>query len=306
MSRKTLVPALGAALLVSTNSYAQEATLRDSLPAFDALTATFTQTGDMDLDNGPGDLSISKYEATAFLSEPISLTQDLTLIPLFSYGVTELDFDGTGAGFPIQDEDLHSASLSAIFVQDFRNTPWFGIGWTRAEMATDYQNIGSEDFTFDVALGVGYRVNDTLTIGAGFVVTNLNGDEEIFPGINFIWKPCEKFTAGVFGANVLVRYDVNECWYVSLDGTPGGGNWNIKDAAGDSRTIQLDSYWLGLNTHHRIAGELWLSAGVGYTFANEIEVRGNYGRAELRPRNGRSRSRTDFPQPPRVVNFPTN
>lgn len=278
MTYRTFAPALGAGLLLSTTSYAQDS-LRDSLPQFDAIRGTFTQTGDMNLDNNPGDLSIRKYEASAFLSEPIALTSDLTMIPIFSYGVTQLDFQGTGplAAFPIQDEDLHSASLSAIFVQDFRNTPWFGIGWTRAEMATDYQNIGGEDFTFDVALGVGYRVSDTFTIGAGFVVTNLNGDDEIFPGINFNWTPCEKFTVGVFGANLLARYDVNECWYLSLDGTPGGGNWNIKDAAGQSRTIQLDSYWLGINTHHRIAGELWLSAGIGYTFANEIEVKGNYG-----------------------------
>ncbi len=275
MSRNALVPALGAALFLSANSHAQEA-MRDALPAFDAITTTFTQTGDMDLDGNPGDLSIRAYDLSAFLSEPISLTSELTLIPIFSYGVTELDFKDTGA-FPIQDEDLHSASLSAIFIQDFSNSPWFGIGWTRAEMASDYQGIDGADFTFDVALGVCYRVNDSFTVGAGFVATNLNGNEEFFPGINFIWTPCEKFTAAVFGPNILVRYDVNECWYLSLDGTPGGGNWNIRDAAGDSRTIELDSYWLGLNTHHRIAGELWLSAGVGYTFANEIEVRGNYG-----------------------------
>lgn len=276
MTKHSCLPAVGAGLLLSVTAHAQDA-LRDSLPAFDAVRATFTQTGDMELDKNSGDLAISKFEATAFLSEPIALTSDLTLIPLFTYGVTQLDFSGSPAGFPIEDEDLHSASLSAIFVQDFRNTPWFGIGWTRAEMATDYQGIGGEDFTFDVALGVGYRVSDTFTIGAGFVVTNLNGDEEIFPGINFNWAPCEKFVLGLYGPNLLARYNVNECWYLSLNGTPGGGNWNINDAAGDSRTIQLDSYWLSLSTNHRIAGELWLSAGVGYTFANEIEVRGNYG-----------------------------
>ncbi len=276
MTRHPLVSALAAGLFVTTSSQAQEA-LSDSLPAFDFLTATFTQTGDMDLDGGPGELALRKYDLTAFLSEPVSLTSDLTLIPLFSYGVTELDFSGTAPGFPIQDEDLHSASLSAIFIQDFRNTPWFAIGWTRAELATDFQGIDGEDFTFDVALGIGYRVSDTLTLGAGFVITNLNGDEELFPGVNFVWKPCEKFTAGIFGTNILARYDFNECWFVSLDGSPGGGNWNIDNAAGLSRTIELESYWVGLNTNHRIAGELWVSAGIGYTFANEVEIKGNYG-----------------------------
>lgn len=276
MSSKAIVPALGAALLLSANSQAQEA-LRGTLPAFDALTTNFTQTGDMDLDGGAGDLSIRKYEASAFLSQPISLTDSLTIIPLFSYGITELDFQGTAPGYPIEDESLHSASLSAIFIQDFKNSPWFGVGWTRAEMATDYQGIGAEDFTFDVALGVGYRVSDTFTVGAGFVLTNLNGDEAIFPGLNFVWKPSEQFTAGVFGPNILARYDFNECWFMSLNGSPGGGNWNVNDVAGQSRTIQLDSYWVGVSTNHRIVGQLWLGVGVGYTFANEVEIRGNYG-----------------------------
>ena len=276
MTRKPFASAFFAAgLLLPSATYAQES-FRDILPPFDFLTATLTQTGDMDIDGNPGDLSVTKAQLTAFLSEPISLTTDLTMIPMFSYGFTELDFSDTGA-FPIEDEGLHSASLSAIFVQDFRNTPWFGIGWARAEMATDYQGISGDDFTFDVALGVGYRVNDTFTVGAGFVVTNLNGDEEIIPGINFIWKPCDAFTLALFGPNLLARYDINECWYVSLDGTPGGGNWNISDAAGDSRTIELESYWIGLNTHHRIAGEFWFSAGLGYAFANEIEDKGNHG-----------------------------
>ena len=275
MTRKSSASALAASLLLPSTAFAQES-LRDSLPPFDFLTATFTQTGDMEIDKNPGDLSITKAQVTAFLSEPMALTSDLTMIPLFSYGLTQLDFSGTGA-FPIQDEDLHSASLSAIFIQDFANTPWFGIGWTRAEMATDYQGMSGDDFTFDVALGVGYRVNDTFTIGAGFVVTNLNGDDEFFPGINFIWTPCDEVTFALFGPNLLARYDVSENWYVSLNGTPGGGNWNISDAAGDSRTVQLDSYWLSLNTHHRIAGELWFSAGLGYTFGNEIEIKRNNG-----------------------------
>ena len=69
----------------------------------------------------------------------------------------------------------------------------------------------------------------------------------------------------------------SENWNISLDGTPGGGDFNIRDTAGSSRTIQLDSYWMSVNTHHRIVGELWFNAGVGYTFGNEIEVQSNNG-----------------------------
>jgi hypothetical protein len=275
MTSKPFAFALAAWLLLPAATYAEES-LRDSLGSSDFLRTTFTQTGAMDIDGNSGDLSITKFQATAFLSKPIALTPDLTMLPMFSYGITQLDFSGTGP-LPIEDEGLHSASLSAIFTQDFRNSPWFAMGWTSAEMATDYQGLSGDDFTFDVALGMGYRVSDTLMISAGFVVINLNGDEEIFPGINFSWKPCDAFSLALFGPKLLARYDINDSWYISLNGTPGGGSWNIDDSTGQSRTIELDSYWIGLNTHHRITGEFWVSAGIGYTFANQIEIKGNHG-----------------------------
>jgi len=287
MSAKTAFPLIGANLLFALISSAGEPAMStfssptitnpQAFPEFDFLTGTFTQTGEMDLDNGPGDLSISKFQLTAFLSEPITLMENLTMIPIFSYNTTQLDFDDVGAAFPIQDEDLHSISLSSVFLKNFQNSPWMVIGYARAEMATDFQAISTDDLTFDLAAGIAYRFSDTFTLGAGFVVTNLNGDDEIFPGINFDWAPCESFRAGIYGANILATYNISDNWHISLDGTPGGGNFNIRDAAGRSRTIQLDSYWVSINTHHRIVGELWFNAGVGYTFANEIEVRGNTG-----------------------------
>lgn len=248
-----------------------------TFPEFDFLRGTFTQTGGMDLDNGPGELSISKFEARTFLSGPINLAENLTMVPMLSYSATLLDFDGAPAGFPIQDEGLHSIALSSIFLKTFNGSPWSIAGFTRAELASDFQEIDGEDFTFDVALGAIYRFSNTFSLGLGVVVTNLNGDDEVLPGINFDWAPCESFRAGIYGANLLATYTISDSWYLSLDGAPGGGNYNIRDAAGKSRTIQLDSYWLGVNTHHRIVGELWFNAGIGYTFNNEIEVRGNYG-----------------------------
>lgn len=287
MSAKTTFPVIAANLLFALISSAGEPpisaasapALADSqaFPAFDFLTGTFTQTGEMDLDNGSGNLSISKFQLTAFLSGPITLLEDLTLIPVFSYNTTQLDFDGVGAAFPIRDEDLHSISLSSLFLKKFQNSRWMGIGYARAEMATDFQAISADDLTFDLAASIAYRFSDTFTLGAGFIVTNLNGNDEILPGINFDWAPSEDFRAGIYGPNLLATYTFSENWNISLDGTPGGGNFNIRDTAGSSRTIQLDSYWMSVNTHHRIVGELWFNAGVGYTFGNEIEVQSNNG-----------------------------
>ncbi|MDP4623511.1 MAG: DUF6268 family outer membrane beta-barrel protein [Akkermansiaceae bacterium] len=271
----SIIAANGGALAADDFTAQQDTPSPMAIPNFDALRFTATQTGGMDFENGPGDLSVTNFNLNAFLSRPISLTSSLTMIPMFSYSYTKLDFDK--AVFPVGDEDFHSAALQAIFIQDIANSPWFGIGWTRAELATDYQAIGTEDVTFDVALGVGYKVSDTFTVGAGFVVTNLGGDVEFFPGVNFFWTPCEDFTMALYGPNFLARYNMNDNWFISGDIQPGGGTWNINDAQGNSRSVVLDSYWASVSTHHRICGELWFSAGIGYAFGNEIEIHGNHG-----------------------------
>jgi hypothetical protein len=275
MSPNNTITCLCAGLLVSALTRAQETESPD-IPQFDIMRAGVSQTGDMDLDGNPGDLSITKFEVRCLLSPPIRLWEGMKMIPMFTYTATSLDFSGTGP-FPIHDEELHSASLHSFFVQDFGNSPWFSVAWTRAEMATDFQGIQSEDFTFDFSTGVSYRFSEAFTLGIGIAVTNLNGDAEFFPGINFDWAPSESFRVGLYGPNLFGTYQINESWYLSLNGQPGGGTWNIRDDAGDSRTIQLDSYWLGVTTHHHLTGEFWLSAGVGYSFGNEIEIRGNRG-----------------------------
>lgn len=276
MTKNPFLPLFGLSILCSAASHAQESVeaMRLDVPKFDIVRASVTQTGGMDLDGNPGDLSVTSYDARAFLSQPIELFEGINMVPFFAYQVTQLDFAGTGP-IPIGDEDVHSASLQAMFFKDFANSPWLAVGWTRAELATDYQGISSDDFTFDVSAGLAYKFNDTFTLGAGFAVIDLNGRERFFPAINFDWTPTDNIRVGMYGPYLFAKYSLNDAWYLSVEGSPNGGVWNINDDLGRSRNLDLSSYLIGVNTHHRITGEIWMSLGVGYTFANEIEIRDN-------------------------------
>jgi hypothetical protein len=246
-------------------------------PDVDAFRAAVIQTGKMDIEGNNGDLALTRLEFRAILSEPISTLSGLTVIPVLSYSATMLDFDGTPGGFPLQDEDLHSLSLSAFFIQGFNHPKWFATGWARAEMATDFQHITGDDFDFDVAAGIGYRFNERFSAVFGAVVLSLNGDTTVIPGIAFDWVPADNFRVGLYGPNFIASYKPDENLEFSVRGEPGGGEWNYRDAAGRSRTIDLTSYRLGLHASRRLTGELWLGVGAGVTLAGEIEERRNNG-----------------------------
>ena len=247
-------------------------TILPSVPEFDPARAAFSYSGDMDFDGGPGSLDVSRFEIRALLSRPIKALDGLTVLPVFEYKATSLDFSGSPAGFPIGDENLHSVNLSAFAISARDGSPWVYGGWGRAELASDFQDLGSDDFTFDLAAGAGYRFNDKFLLGIGGALVNLNGDAQFYPGIAFDWIVSDCLRIGLYGPTFIAAYTPDEDWELSVRGDSGGGVWNIRDGGGTSHSIDLTSYRLGLFASRRLTGKLWLSAGVGATFGNEIRL----------------------------------
>jgi hypothetical protein len=243
------------------------------VPELAPFRAAASHAGGMDFTRGDGSLDITQAELWAILSRPLSPREGMLILPAFNYEFTSLDFSGSTPGFPAGDQDLHSFSLHSFFVQTFVDSPWLALAWTRAEMSTDFEHLTSDAFTFDAAFGVGYRFNDKFTLGAGAVVLNLNCDPSFFPGISFDWAISERLRAGLYGPQLLVRYAHDECWTFSLRGSPGGGDWNIRDADDRSRTIDLSSYRTGIYANRSIGRNLSIEAGIGMTFGNEIELK---------------------------------
>ena len=206
------------------------------------------------------------------MSKPIAPADGLTILPFFEYEATDLDFNDTPAALPIGDEDLHSLNLSAFAISMREGSPWIYGGWARAELATDFQDVGEDDFTFDLGGGAGYRFNEKFTLGFGAVVLNLNGDTQFYPGIGFDWMVNDQVRVGLYGPTFIAAFSFDENWLFSLRGDAGGGIWNIRDEGGQSHSIDLSSYRLGVYASRRLSGNFWLTAGAGATVGNDIRL----------------------------------
>jgi hypothetical protein len=243
-----------------------------SVPEIDAVRSIINNSGGMDFEDGEGSLDVSRFELRAVLSRPIAATENVSILPTFEYKAAALDFSDAPAGFPLGDEELHSISLSAFAVSMREGSPWLYGAWVRAEMASDFQHVGNDDFTFDVAGGVGYRFNEKFMLAAGGAVLNLNGDTQFYPGIVFDWIVSDCVRVGMYGPVFLASYTPDENWELSLRGDSGGDVWNIRDSDEASHSIQLRSFRLGLFASRRLTGELWLTAGAGVTFGNDVRL----------------------------------
>lgn len=246
-------------------------------PGLDFVKAAFSYAGGMDLDDTAGELETFTLEARSVLSGPIEPIENLTLLPMIQYKATRLNWKDTPAGFPIEDEDVHSIALSSYVLYNQKDSPWLFGGWVRAELATDFQHISGDDVTFDVVAGAAYRFSDNLVVGLGFGAINLNNDEEYLIGPVLDWKINDSFRVSILGADAVASYTPNENWEFSLRGYTAGDEWNIRDAAGRSTTLDLDSYRVGLFADRRLTGDLWLRVGGGVTLLNEIEIKSPHG-----------------------------
>lgn len=242
------------------------------LPAINAAALRFTYADDMDLDDDDGSLSVSRLQLFSVLSKPLTPLEGLTIIPAFEYKLTSLDFDGVSSAVPIRDEDLHSINLSALAISMRDDTPWMWTAFAQTKMNTDFQHVDGDDFTFDVAGGVGYRFSKSFVLGLGAAVANLNAHEQFYVGPNFDWVVNDSLRVGAYGSMFLATYKITDDWLLNLRGESGGGLWNITDEGGKSRAIDLTTYNLSLIASRRLTGNLWLNAGAGFTFANEIRL----------------------------------
>jgi hypothetical protein len=249
---------------------AQAATV--SLPDFDVARLTLRATGDLGLGHGEGSVGVTQMELRSLLARPIPLANDWLVVPLAEFTLTHLNLNDCPVGYPLHDDDLYSVGLSAFAVHLSQGSPWLYGGWARAELASDFDRLTSDALTFDFAAVAGYRYSEHLMVGFGAAVLNLNGDVSCYPAAGFDWIVNDAVRIGLYGPSFVASYAYSQDWLLSLRARAGGGVWNISDAAGNSQAADLTTYQLGVFADRRLTGKLWLSAGVGATVGNKLEI----------------------------------
>ena len=245
---------------------------QELLKEIDEANASFTWTSGMDFESGPGELHAARLQARSFLSGPLALGGDWYFAPMAQYRGTVLDVDGAAAGFPIQDETLQYLALQGFLVHTSDRSPWMYGVWARGGIASDFQHVDGDDFLFDVAAGVGYRVNSNLLVAVGAGVFELNGDEKFLAGPSFSWRMTDNFKLSLYGHTFDASWDYGPDWVFSLRSEYGGGTWNLDGPAGISQRLDFRSYLVGLHAGRRIQKGLWFDLGAGVSLFNKLDL----------------------------------
>lgn len=243
----------------------------DIISRVNVARAEFMGSFGMEFDNSRAEVDDYAFQVSSFLSQPIDLFAGYSLVPMFQYEANFLRPDGVPAGIPLEDEDLHEIELSLFLYKMETGSPWITGAWINPSLSTDFQSVSGDDFFLDLAVAGGYRVTDTLILGAGVGALNLTGDTAVYPGIGFFWQPSEDLFFTLFGPNFRAGWDLSDSWRLGFEVRPNGGIWNIDTTAG-SRNIDFSSFRIGVNSSHRLTENLWLSYGGGMTAGNALNI----------------------------------
>ncbi len=258
------------ALLLSSAACIAAASAQPIIPGYDFIKASASYAGGMEFDDSGAELELWQFNARTVLTKPINPTENFVILPVIDYKATLAQIDDF-------EEDLHSISLSTFMVYSEKSSPWMIGGWLRAEYASDFERSTSDAFSFDVIAGAAYKFSDSLTIGFGAAVVNLNNDEEFYAGPAIDWKINDCYRISLFGPNVTASWTPDENWKVSIAGEASGDEWVVNDGfgttAGQNAIVDLDSYRVGLFVDRRLTGDLWLHVGAGVTVANSLEFK---------------------------------
>lgn len=223
--------------------------------------------GEVDADDGGPDMQMDQWRLQSSLGKPLTLTDSLFLLPGFRYEYT--DFEGPAAGLGTYSGDLHMAELPLLFIYKPTGSPWSYNARLSPGIASDFESVDSDDFFFDVRVGAEYKFSDRLSINFGLAYSRITGEPEVLPYLGFEYDMNDQWQFALRGPTLEARYHMNESWIVRFIGEPGGGSWNIDTA--DSDYLAVQSYRVGVSIEHEVIKDLWVTAGVGFTLANQVE-----------------------------------
>jgi len=234
--------------------------------------AEFTFLGGMDIKTGPGDVEAFSLSARTPLGKPIRLGEHGMLSIGLAYETTALRIDGTGAGFPLPDADLHQIEFPIFARWQKPGSPWAVTAGLSPGIATDFDHVDDDDFYLGGRIVFERVVNEHFKLGFGAAVIRSLGNDAILPAAGFEWRPTDQWMIELAGPYFNVWWQPHEDWLTRFGAGPGGGVWNV-DWNNLSRDLTLSSYLVGVSVEHQLADGVWLSAGAGATFGNQLELK---------------------------------
>jgi hypothetical protein len=196
------------------------------------------------------------------------LREDLILGLQLNYELTTLD-----TSFPLLDrEEMHRLELGSMLVYKSDDSPWTALlgGWVG--LATDGSSVTGDDVAVRALAAGGYRFSDRFNLLFGAYYSNDFGDATLFPGLGFMWKVSENWTASLIPPRLRLTYQINDLWSVSAEAYPDGGAWSAESFEGDPALVERKAFRAGVRVERQLGESGSFHFGMGSALGRELRI----------------------------------
>ncbi|HMJ88298.1 MAG TPA: outer membrane beta-barrel protein [Candidatus Acidoferrum sp.] len=172
--------------------------------------------GDADIENRGGEFNETRFGVTG--SRTFNLNERVRIEPMLAYRFSAYDFSR-----PAPWDDIHTLRAT-VLGHYVINDSWSVFCGPSIGFAGESDADAEDAITFGGVLGVTYRVNDRLAVGAGFTAsTEIEDDARVRPIVIVNWQITELWSiesgyidvAGTGGPGGELRYKINGTWSVA-------------------------------------------------------------------------------------------
>lgn len=229
-----------------------------------------------DIDKG-GDFSISRFLAGVGL--PVRFNDQFALATTAKFELASFDFGGSAANAWDTIDTLTLVSLLQYHIDD----KWSVYGGPIVRVSAESGANFSKGWSGGGAAACNYRVNDTLTVGGGFVaVSQIEDDPLILPIVTVNWRFADEWkllvgfndlaTAG-YGAQVT--YDMGDFWTFGFGGQFHKSRFRLDtaDAIG-----QETAFIMSLSATYKFSDAIAATGYVGMATGGQLRVENSGGK----------------------------
>ena len=220
-----------------------------------------------DIEGAEGvEAAIYKIEASLILQRSLGRSR---LITQLQGGYLETDI--TNAGNSVDSNPLYTLGIALTWIRPL-STRWVITASANPRLASDFKEIGSEDFYINGALFLTRVVRRTLQYGLGVSISSDFGEPVVFPLVQLRWSTSKMAVNLLLPTMADVAFTLGPSTFIGVQSVLSGTEYNTNPDDEIDIPIQFSTFVVGPYLEQHLAGSISLKLQGGTTIWRRFEV----------------------------------
>ncbi|MBC8453557.1 hypothetical protein H8D64_00710 [PVC group bacterium] len=172
----------------------------------------------------------------------------------------------------MRDQDLYVISVPLDLIYG-KGEPWLFWGNVSPGLASDLDNINSDDYN-TTAAGIGmYQWTPNLAFVLGFAYDREFGDDKLYPLGGVRWLIGDEWEINAILPTLRIGYSPTKKLFFNVHLHAAGDKWHMRDENKNEYDVKVETYRIGAGIQYSLSKNIWLNFATGIDVERNYEIR---------------------------------